>query len=129
MAEQSKVQQLILELEKLKNPSTLVESDTSKTGLAKNEPTSVSVKAQIHDFIFDPWSCCMSATNLYIRSMKTLKKKEPQEIAMPNIPSSKGSSRQKASNKRYQLSSPVKAGIHWTMDGLNSFGLTGLIQN
>ena len=53
--EQSKVQQLKLELEEMKNPSLLVESEASKTGTIKTEKPSVSVKAKIHELKFDPW--------------------------------------------------------------------------
>ena len=54
--EQSKVQQLKLELEEMKNPSILAEFDVNKTGPIKTEKPSVSVKAKIHELKFDPWT-------------------------------------------------------------------------
>lgn len=53
---QSKVQQLKFELEEMKNPFILAESDASKTGPIKTEKPSVSVKAKIHELKFDPWT-------------------------------------------------------------------------
>ena len=46
------------------------------------------------------------------RSVASWIKQEPQEIAIPNIPASKPSTRQKTSSRKGKPSAFVKAGIH-----------------